>query len=246
MNENNIVIETINRILFPRNPICSVCNRILIHKDDIYCSKCDEKLEWIHSRRCDICGRAMDSNGYSNICENCEKDENYFSKGYSLWSYDKYSKRIIKKIKYGGYERLAINLGKVLYENTFNLDFLNEIDIVIPTPSDKIRFIKRGYNQAYLIAKGFCDKRDLPLREDIVLKEIATKDQIGLSEKERKANLKGAFSVKNSNDIKDKTILIVDDVLTTSATINEISKVLLEHNANKIYFLTITSKKNIN
>ncbi|MFR6312708.1 ComF family protein [Anaerofustis stercorihominis] len=52
--------------------------------------------------------------------------------------------------------------------------------------------------------------------------------------------------MKNSNDIKDKTILIVDDVLTTSATINEISKVLLEHNANKIYFLTITSKKNIN
>jgi len=246
MNILNLLKDTGNRVLFPSSPKCSVCNRVLIHKDNIYCKECKDKLEWIGSKRCDICSRSMPCESYTNICENCEENENYFTQGYSLWDYDTYSSRIIKKIKYGGYEGLALSLGKVLYENAKDVDFLDEIDMIIPTPADKERFKKRGYNQAYLIAKGFSDVSNIEIRDDIIIKEKSTKDQIGLKEKERKANLKGAFKVINKDIIKSKTLLIVDDVLTTSSTINELSKTLIENNAEKIYFMVLCSKKNIN
>ncbi|WP_290772687.1 phosphoribosyltransferase family protein [Anaerofustis sp.] len=245
MNLQNIIKETLEKIFFPTAPKCGICNKVLLTKEDIYCNECKNKVEWIKGKRCDICSRDISDNLYSNLCENCEGNEYYFTQGYSIWNYDKYSKRIIKKIKYSNCEGLAIEAGNVLYKNTRDVEFLQDIDIVIPTPSDKKRFEIRGYNQALLIAKGFAANTKIPLKENIIIKERSTKDQIGLSEKERKTNLHEAFKVTDSEIIKNKTLLIVDDVFTTGSTINEISRTLLKAGAKETYFLTLASKKNI-
>ena len=242
----NILKESYNRFFYPNTPKCSVCNRIFINKNKIFCDKCNNKIEWIKGKRCEICSRELSPISYSNLCKSCEEKDNYFTQGFSIWNYDKYSKRIIKKIKYGGYEGLCLELGNLLYEETDEVDFLYEIDFIIPTPSDKERFKQRGYNQAKLIAKGFSESSNIPMKSNLVVKSKATKDQIGLNEKQRKENLKGAFEVTNKDEIKDKNILIIDDVLTTSSTINEISKLLRENEAKNVYFLTVCSKKNIN
>lgn len=242
----DIIRKSYNKFFYPNTPKCSVCNRILINEDKIFCDKCKDKLEWIKGKKCEICSRELSPISYSNLCKSCEENENYFEKGFSLWNYEKYSKRIIKKIKYGGCEGLCLELGKLLYEKTNELDFLLTIDIIIPTPSSKERFKQRGYNQAELVAKGFSKSSNIPLRNDILIKAKETKDQIGLNEKQRKQNLKNAFKVIKEDEIKGKNILIIDDVLTTSSTINEISKILKENKAKNVYFLTLCSKKNTN
>ena len=133
-----------------------------------------------------------------------------------------------------------------MYSKTKDLNFIKDTDIIIPVPSDAQRFKKRGYNQALLIAKGFSQEAKKPLKDNILFKKKSTKDQIGLTKQQRKENLIGAFDIKNSYMLKSKNILLIDDVLTTSSTLNEISRVLSQNNTKNIYFLTLASKKNDN
>lgn len=239
----NKIKEILNYIIFPSMPKCSICSKILLYDNHIFCDECINKLEWIKDEnRCLVCGKELNYES-SKICPSCENEENVFTKGYSLFRYDIYSKKAIRKIKYENHQELAINLGKLLFNKTKHLDFTNDIDVILPTPLHKNRFRIRGYNQAYLIAKGYNDLLNKPLSDDILTKETPTLDQIGLNKTQRAANLKGAFSVKHKEQIKDKKILLIDDVFTTGATINLLSEKLINSGAKEVYFLTICSTK---
>ena len=97
---------------------------------------------------------------------------------------------------------------------------------------------KRGFNQCEIIARKLGEKLDLPVYSDIV-KIKNTKEQKALSKEERFINIKGAFKVKNSNNIKNKKIILIDDVITTGATLLECEKVLKENGVKEIKILTV-------
>ena len=116
---------------------------------------------------------------------------------------------------------------------------------VIPVPISKYRKKNRGYNQSEIIAKSFCNSSELEIlefRNDIVVKKINTIPQAKLTNRNRRLqNIKGAFEIVNNKVIKNKTIIIVDDVTTTGATLEAVAEVLRENGIEEIYGLCLAT-----
>ena len=112
-------------------------------------------------------------------------------------------------------------------------------DLLIPIPLHKSRRRKRGFNQAELIARGLGKELGIPVSADSLLRTKKTSPQKELNDQERKSNLKNAFQLAKDN-VKFKKILLIDDIYTTGSTIDAAASVLLDHGAEKVYFLCIS------
>lgn len=115
---------------------------------------------------------------------------------------------------------------------------MNFCDIITPVPLDNRRLKQRGYNQSKLIAKILSEKSGLKL-EDILLKVKYTKTQSLLENSQRRKNVENAFSIKIPELVKNKKVIIFDDIYTTGATANEIAKILKEAGAKNVFILVI-------
>lgn len=115
-------------------------------------------------------------------------------------------------------------------------DVLAECDLIIPVPLHRWRLWKRRFNQAALLARRIAGSGDVPFRTDILLRRKATASQVGLSREGRARNLAGAFAIakKHRNLIKKRRIVLIDDVLTTGATLNAACRVLQAAGADHI------------
>ena len=152
----------------------------------------------------------------------------------------------IKLLKYKFVKNLSKKLAKILIKILKNSQFLtNNFSepissfLVIPTPLHHRKFLERGFNQSELLAKEIADEFDLNLRTDLLIKIKKTPSQTDLKEEERLLNVKGIFQVKDKKIIKGKIIFLVDDVITTGATLNEAAKVLKKAGAKEVWGLTI-------
>ncbi|MGK9476108.1 ComF family protein [Melioribacter sp. OK-6-Me] len=146
---------------------------------------------------------------------------------------------LIHNLKYNGIFRIGIYLGKTMGEEYKNI-FMNEwhIDSIVPVPLYHSKQAERGYNQSYYIAKGI--KSATGINVSKVLKRIRyTQSQTELTLSERMLNVKGAFKIKRFKKVTGKSLLLVDDVITTGSTVNECASVLLEAGANKVYATSI-------
>ena len=114
-----------------------------------------------------------------------------------------------------------------------------KIDVVIPVPLSAKRLKWRGYNQAELLTKSFCKYTNLTLNTDVLEKINDTSQQAKLNYSERQTNLLKSFKVKDKQSIKDKTVLLIDDIVTTCATANVCSKVLKNAGAKTVYVLSV-------
>ena len=114
-----------------------------------------------------------------------------------------------------------------------------EADVVIPVPLHEKRLRKREFNQSALIAKYLAASQGITVMLDCLVKIRDTMPQVGLSSRERRKNIKGAFAINNRPLISGKDIVLVDDVVTTGATVRECSKVLKKAGARNIYVITL-------
>ncbi len=185
-----------------------------------------------------------------SLCDNCilniRHAERETSSGiYALYDYrDPLIKRAIWNLKYYHRFNLGKKLGKLLYEGL--IEEISEMRTytggqsiyVIPVPLSPARAKERGYNQAEIIARGFCDcvnKEVLELRNDIVKKKIDTKPQAKIVNRtQRLRNIHNVFEIKDEEKIRDRMIIVIDDVTTTGGTINEIIKILKRCGAKKV------------
>jgi competence protein ComFC len=155
-----------------------------------------------------------------------------FSKVIFYGIYDGVLAEAISQMKFHGLKRLSRHLG------TFLLDCeIPAVDGVLPVPLSVKGLRERGFNQSLLVARVLSKNLQVPLYMDVLFKKRETLPQIGLSKKERLANLKKAFEVKG--DIRGLRLLLVDDVMTTGATVTECSKVLMNAGAQEIIVLTL-------
>lgn len=159
-----------------------------------------------------------------------------------------YRNEIIKKaiweLKYYHKRYLGEKLGQLLYE--FLIEDIGDMKMyvpgrsifVIPVPTSTKKTKSRGYNQALAIAKGFCGSaptKTFELKDKVVIKKIDTLPQAKISNRKRRLeNVRGVFEVKNKEIVKDRTIIVIDDVTTTGGTINEIMKILKKSGAKKV------------
>lgn len=157
-----------------------------------------------------------------------------FSKVLSYGLYEGVLQEAISQLKFHGVKRLSKPLGRLLL--SFELSGI-DLDGIVPVPLSMKRLRERGFNQSLLIARIVSKEKGIPMLIDILLKKKETPPQIGLSAKERLSNLKGAFEVKGN--IEGMRLLLVDDVMTTGATVTECSKELMKAGAKEVIVLTL-------
>ncbi|OGM90408.1 hypothetical protein A2999_00315 [Candidatus Wolfebacteria bacterium RIFCSPLOWO2_01_FULL_38_11] len=222
----NLILE----ILFPS--LCLNCKKYL-PQNEILCQFCLDSIRLNTALVCPICRKRLPEN------KSCRHGKKYF---YFLAAAGNYSDPILQNLihyfKYKNFQNLAPFLVELLikYLNSPNLKFhiLNSKPIVIPVPLHHSREKQRGYNQSKLIAEILSKKLNFQLIE-AVKRTKNNKPQANLKNIEKRVeNVKNCFEIPYPELIKNKNILLVDDVYTSGATMNEMVKILKENGARRI------------
>jgi len=227
------MLKNLLNIFFPAK--CLSCNELLPEYG--FCVPCFNKITFSSSPCCAICSHPFEiETNEKALCGVCIKHTPYFDKAFYLFKYDELTKNIIFGFKY--YDKTF--LAKILAPYLHRLIHQNqaEIDLIIPVPMHPLKIIYRRYNQAALLTKEVGKLLAKKIDLFSLRKAKFTKAQVSLNLKDRRTNIKGSFAVVNE-DIKDKTILLIDDVITTNATINECAKILKKHGAKKVIILSV-------
>ena len=226
----------LKNLLFPKHIKCVFCGNELA--TDFYndtCKECLNNLPFIKNY-CDRCGLPVKV-GTIGVCQTCKTTNYNFNFARSVFEYKDKVVKVIRKLKYHN--------GKYLIEPISN--YMKELyltknlfaDIVTNIPMHIKRFKARGFNQSKLLAEDFAKKVNLPCLE-LCSCCLNKPSQTSLSFAERKENVKDsfAFNEEYKEQIKDKVILIIDDVITTGATTSELARVLIENGAKACHVLT--------
>lgn len=210
-------INAILNIIYPN--VCGICNNI--SKEDI-CVKCMAKIK----------------------AKKQTKKHIYLSKSFTyhmyIFPYDDFIRKNIIQYKFSDEAYRYKSFVKIMLKDKKICGFLKKYDIIIPVPISKERRIQRGYNQSELIVKELAkNMKNLNIGTNILYKIRNTPAQSSLNQEQRKNNLKNAYIVKNIEEIKNKKILLFDDVYTTGSTVEECSKMLKLSGAQEIGVLTL-------
>lgn len=223
-------------LLAPIEYRCLGCGRDVF--DEVgFCPDCIKHVVFNNSKTCKRCGVGID--GAEDYCGNCAYDKIYFDKAYSAFSYEGNVQKAILDMKFNNQGRNARVLARYLVFLAKRHDV--EFDLVTFVPMSRKSKRVRRYNQSMLLAQSFCDILDVNcLAEAIVkVKETAPQEQLGKTE--RKSNLIGSYKI--NADVKGKRVVVIDDVKTTGATLNECAKVLKRAGATSVVALTVASRK---
>jgi len=201
-------------------------------------------------RKCNHCGNNLDKTE-SEICKKClfeipktnfhADTENPVNKTFwgrvnieqatSAFYFTKKSilQNLLHHIKYHNKKELAAELGKYLGNELSTVENYQTCDVIIPVPLHPIKRKKRGYNQSEWIAKGISEKMNIPVNTAVLKRHINSKSQTKKNRAERWENVRAAFSMQTSKDFPYKHVLLVDDVITTGATLEACAAQLLEN-----------------
>ncbi|MDR3112610.1 MAG: ComF family protein [Elusimicrobiota bacterium] len=235
----NFFLKTAN-FFFPLT--CSICkNELDALSENRICPQCQKSLIFIKEPICQKCGLSLPTLEYGKHCYMCRKSirEYDFESLRSSYFYKGNLRELVLNFKYSSKIFLARDFGNALFKTFSENDFYFQTDFIIPIPLNIFRYLKRGYNQAYILAKELSLKSKIPLLENTLVRRRITKPQFKLSRIERQKNIAGSFAIKNENLIKSKNILLVDDIATTCHTLSFCARILKQFGAKKVYALTL-------
>jgi competence protein ComFC len=229
-------LEKALNFIFP--PVCGICGKM---KESYLCKECQTKIEneVVFLNKTDkyvIANNIKNNTRNSNISDNIK----YFSSHTYLFSYTTPIREKILQYKFKEQAYLSNMFSEFFVKNEKICGFLQKYDIIIPVPMTKKKVRKRGYNQSELIAKQLA--KNIPnLKEEkyILIKVKENRTQSSLNRQQRQENVKDVYKLQNVEKIKEKNIIIFDDIYTTGATVNECAKVLMLGGAKKVAVITI-------
>ena len=198
-------------------------------------------LDYIFPPTCTICNKF----GQAYLCKECEKElEKYLYNNkekdvFHLFVYKEIIREKMIQFKFNDKSYMYHMFCEIFVKNKKACEFLKSYDIIIPVPIHKKRKHQRGYNQSELIARELASKLGVTIYTDILKKTKNTKPQSLLDAKDRKKNTQGVYIVENSEKIKNKNVVILDDIYTTGATVNECKKMIKLAGAKNVGILTI-------
>jgi ComF family protein len=221
---------------------CPICQKPLAREEKETCRDCWESLVRLPAPFCPYCKRFFeDSIAIRNHpCPYLSKpEERKIIAVRSLGSFDDYYQRLIHRFKYDKKiplgKHLAQSLGEVMAkENEFR-----DCDLVIPVPLHPVRHRERGFNQSEILTEGISKITGIPMGKNILRRRKNTKDQTYLNAQQRAENVKDAFTINRLEKIDGRRVILVDDVITTGATLNECADVLLQTGAKEVLATTI-------
>lgn len=237
--------KIINNIenLFLKNHACIACRREIPDGTEYsLCDNCKNNLTIIDGTMCKICDeKILDGNTF---CDRCKMIKYNFDKSNSFAIYDDTASKIVKRFKYNSKKYYAEHIAKLMQQNA---EYFKDIDYITFVPVTNKRKKERGFNQAEEIAKVLGEFNNIEVID--TLEKLGNgKHQAGLTQKERRENLSGSFSLRENvkEIIKSKNILIIDDVFTTGSTLSECAKALKSARTKKpakVYCYTFAKTK---
>lgn len=227
-----------NTLDFVFPSVCPGCDKE-INSNQLFCSTCFKQITFIKKPVCHRCGLPLmcEQTDEKMLCSDCLKKRPQYDRARAVFVYDTVSKGCILKLKYADKMEYSKPFVELLYQAGQELFF--KTDIIMPVPMHWKRKLKRKYNQADLLARGLATKTALLYSNDNLIRSRHTPIQENKSVSERNKNVKDAFEVKKPEKIKKKSILLIDDVYTTGATVNNCAKALKAAGAKAVYVLTI-------
>ena len=227
--------RTLADLIFP--PTCVACKQ----PGSILCDHCAQRVEPVSHPICPRCGRAH-ADASHPLCSLCQADPNpVLSLARAAALHSEPLRTMIHHFKYSKQPELAEPLVRYLIAAYAKAEWrqVSSIDLVIPVPMFSERQKERGYNQAELLARHFSHVTHLPFTANALKRTRFTQAQVGLNAKERQRNVEDAFMAHPN--VKGRTILVIDDVYTTGATLHACAKALVEAGSFQVYALALAT-----
>jgi ComF family protein len=197
------------------------------------CPACLAALPRLRSGFCPCCGEIFASSSLDGLCPACLRKKAPWGRIYFHAAYSGLLRRLLLEIKFQGKLILAEALGSILAEHPALRLRQKDYDCLVPIPLHPERLAQRGFNQALEIARPLSARLRLPLRPEMLERVLPTRQQRGLTRKERAKNMQNAFAAPDL-EAADQRILLLDDVLTTGATMSAAASSLLRAGAKAV------------
>lgn len=226
---------------------CMYCHKFL--GDDrvaIFCQSCWSKITFMTESVCPRCGQPYPSETALRqtphfICGVCRTTKIFFDRAVATAYYETVLKEAIHQFKFNYKTGLGKHLAQLMIANLSEELAISQYHVILPVPLHKIRQRHRGYNQSAILAKYIARYCKIPLMVDNLVRIRYTDSQALLEgRKARQTNVKNAFRVIHPTSLRDKHVILIDDVVTTGATVNECSKTLKEAGVKFILVLTLS------
>lgn len=203
-------------IIYP--PTCGICGKL---NENFLCNKCKKHLETQAKFSID------------------KYENNYFRQHLYIFEYQGMIRKVILDYKFNDKSYLYKTIVNFLLKNEKFFKILKSYDTIIPAPINKKRNKQRGYNQSYLLSKEIAKSIGITLESNCLYKTKNIIEQSKLNKEERQRNIQGAYELIHPERLKNKKILLLDDIYTTGSTANECCKVLSTANPKEIDVFTI-------
>ena len=211
-------------------PVCEPCLAQIVPLDGILCRVCGEKLFSSYT-----------DGGEGALCGMCRRAHPHFRCAVAYGAYEGALRDVVHLFKYDGVRSAGKLLGKLL-DQAAGAMALPDTVMVVPVPLWSGKRHARGFNQAEAIARTFLSFQSsscIQLDTSVLVRTRETASQTGLTRHQRRANVRGAFAVVNPEKVKERSILVVDDVMTTGTTAGECARVLRRAGAKEVFVATV-------
>lgn len=209
-------IQTFLDLIFPR--FCHICQQ-RIFDEKILCNECRKLLK------------------FRNKVEH--PSESSFQQAYAVYDFNPSIQKLIHEFKYNELKNIGVFLGEQAAEYIQSQKVFPHVDYIVPVPLHSVRKRFRGFNQSEVLTKTIAQKCKIPHLPHLIMRRRYTQTQTKLGRLARKQNVAGAFRCKSAEKVRGKSILLVDDVFTTGATVETISNLLQNNGVSRIIVLTI-------
>ncbi len=234
------ILHGFTDLLFPLN--CALCGAYdPSTAEQPLCQQCLTTIPYNHPPFCLRCSRHINRSNEQGLCPDCIQQYPDFDDAWVFTRYQPPMTELIRSFKFHNKTSLRKTFHTIA--NTFAERHSLELraDLLLPIPIHPVRFRERSYNQSELLAEIVSDIFHIPVNINILTKMLLTPRQSDLRRKERWTNIQGAFKIENSSIIKNKEIILVDDLLTTGATASEAAKTLKQAGAAKVKLIALSA-----
>jgi len=247
------IISSIVDMIYP--PRCPLCERILAHHEELICPECARTLLLVQEPKCMKCGKPI-GNPEKEYCADCERHPHQFEEGRSALLYERGARGAVDRLKFYNKREYVPFFGMVLENLAVETFFRWRPECLVPVPMHPRKKAERGFDQAALLAEELGRRTGVPVREDILERTRYTKASKRLGKAGRRRNLRGAFSVRCKPAGEDRMIpagntaaakggrlpdrvVLIDDIYTTGATMDEAAYALQKAGVGHVFFLTV-------
>ena len=220
--------EDLINLLFPE--LCNGCGELLFRGEKEICTKCLFDLPYtdFHLHADNLVAKQL----WGRLPLNAAMAMLYFKKNSKV-------QNLIHSLKYKGKTEVGVLMGKLLAQKLKESELYKDIDLIIPVPLHQKKLRLRGYNQSEYIAIGLGKEMEIPFTTTNLARKKATESQTKKARYTRFENMLQVFEIKNAEELKDKHILLIDDVITTGATLEACGNVLLNVGIKKLSIAAI-------